>query len=104
VTVKTSNASVSVRFAPESPGPLDVHTSNGAVDLELSPAFHGELFLESISGHIRAKDLPGARLVSTGEDEMRLAFGSEQGLSTATTSSGTITVRMLSKPSSPAQP
>ncbi len=104
VVAKTSNASVSLQLAPHGPGPLDVHTSNGAVDLELSPAFRGELFLESVSGHIRAKDLPGARLVSTGEDQMQLAFGESQVRSTATTSNGTLTVRMLPESALPSEP
>ncbi len=101
VKAETSNGSVTVRLVPANPGPVEARTSNGGIELDLSPAFSGELTLETSHGGIHAKDLPGARLISSEKDRLVLGFGQSDAKSTAKTSNGAVTVRMRGEAVSP---
>ena len=93
VKARTSNGAVSIGLTSESPGPVEVQTSNGAVSLNIGPAFSGELDLSTSNGSLDVEDLPPARLISSGKNHIRLAFGHSEHESTVSTSNGSISVR-----------
>ena len=91
---QTSNGNVRVALAEGSAGPIEARTSNGSVKLELTQSFVGELIMQTSLGSIDIKDMPQARLIASRRNFLQLGFGSGGPTSHASTSNGSITVRM----------
>lgn len=97
VEARTSNGAIRIALSPACPGPVDLTTSNGSIDLGVGDAFSGTLELRTSNGSLQCEELPGAQLVSSSKDYLKLAFGEAGHASILKTSNGSIRLNRLSE-------
>ena len=92
VTAAATNGAIRVALAPDSPGPVELETTNGMVELNVGPAFVGNLSLETTIGTITVDGSVKASRIASGSNQVELAFGPPEQLSTASTTTGLVHV------------
>lgn len=88
----SSNGRISVEFADGSTGPATLDTSNGSIELVVGSGFTGSLSARTSNGSVTI-GAPGAKNVQVSKGHGAATFGEGAGVTTLTTSNGSITVR-----------